>query len=85
MVIKMETKGNWSKLFVDPEFSGEAQMGMYYRSMKLGQFIKETEAKGYQIIGIKVDESNNCEFYFVNHNENNENNETDRDSIEEEL
>lgn len=66
MVIKMETKGNWSKLFVDPEFSGEAQTGMYYRSMKLGQFIKETEAKGYQIIGIKVDESNNCEFYFVN-------------------
>ena len=41
------------------------QEGMMYRSMKIGKFIKECEDKGYKMMGIKFDESNNCEFIFI--------------------
>ena len=39
--------------------------GMFYRCMGIGKFIKETEKKGYMLVGIKFDESNNCEFIFI--------------------
>jgi hypothetical protein len=41
------------------------QGGMFFRSMKMGKFIKECEDKGYKMMGIKFDESNNCEFIFI--------------------
>jgi len=43
----------------------EIQGGMYYRSMGIGKFIKDCEDKGYTIVGVKFDESNNCEFIFI--------------------
>jgi hypothetical protein len=55
----------WSKIFWDPKFEGDCRGGLYFRSMKLGQFIKETEEKGFKIVGIKFDESNNCDIIFV--------------------
>jgi hypothetical protein len=54
----------WSKVFWDDSFEGEAQGGMFFKSMKLGKFIKETEEKGFVIAGIKFDESNKCELIF---------------------
>ena len=43
----------------------DLQGGMFYRSMKLGTVIKECEEKGYKIWGVRLDESNNCEFIFT--------------------
>lgn len=43
----------------------DIQDGMYYRAMGIGKFIKECEDKGYKMLGIKFDESNNCEFFFI--------------------
>lgn len=44
---------------------GETQDGIYYRSMGIGKFIKECEDKGYKMLGIKFDDSNTCEFFFI--------------------
>ena len=41
------------------------QGGMYYRSMNIGKFIIDCEDKGYKMVGIKFDNSNNCEFIFI--------------------
>lgn len=41
------------------------QDGMYYRSMTVGKFIKDCEDKGYKMVGVKFDETNNCEFMFI--------------------
>jgi hypothetical protein len=52
-------------LFWRDGFEGEAQGGMFYRSMKIGTFIADCEAKGYTMAGVVFDGSNNCEFLFV--------------------
>lgn len=41
------------------------QSGIFYRTMKLGQFIQECENKGYHIVGLRVTEENNGELFFV--------------------
>lgn len=43
----------------------KVQGGMYYRSMGVGKFIVACENKGYKMVGVKFDESNNCEFLFI--------------------
>ena len=57
----------WEKVFYteDCPIGTDLRGGMFYRTMKLGQFIKETEEKGYRIVGLRVDEGNNGELIFI--------------------
>jgi hypothetical protein len=41
------------------------QGGMFYRTMGLGKFIQECESKGYKILGIRLDETNNGELLWT--------------------
>jgi len=40
--------------------------GIYYRSMELGKFIKKCREQGFDVIGIRFDESNKCELLCSN-------------------
>jgi hypothetical protein len=44
--------------------------GIYYRSMGLGKFIMECKEKGFDIVGIRINESNNCELLCSNDPDN---------------
>jgi hypothetical protein len=58
---------NFKKIFWDDDIPKNIDLhgGMFYRSMKMGEFIKNCEEKGYKICGIRLDETNNCEFIFI--------------------
>lgn len=68
----MSEEGTFEKIF----WTGDCPQGvpltggLFYRTMKMGQFIKECEEKGYHIVGLRVDESNNGEFIFVEEDKN---------------
>lgn len=52
--------------FLDGYEGPGAYGGIFYRSMKLGKFIKDCKDKGFDIVGIKLDESNKCELICSN-------------------
>jgi hypothetical protein len=63
----MSEKGDFERFFYtdDCPIGEPLQRGMFYRTMKLGTFVKDCEEKGFHIVGLRVDESNNGEFLFV--------------------
>lgn len=62
----MSDRGSFERYFFIEDYPDEeVQRGMFYRTMKLGTFIKDCEEKGYHIVGIRLDESNNGELLFI--------------------
>lgn len=57
----------FEKVFFTDDCPRAFQGGMFYRTMGLGKFIKECEEKGYQIVGMRLTESNDGELMFVEH------------------
>lgn len=39
--------------------------GLFFRTMGLGKFIDRVEQDGYKVVGIKVDDSNECELLTI--------------------
>lgn len=57
---------DFKKTFLVEEIPDETiHGGLFYRTMKLGRFIKDCEEKGYFIVGLRVNESNNGELLFI--------------------
>ncbi len=71
----MSERGEFERLFYteDCPVGKPIQGGLFLRTMSLGRFIKECEEKGYQIVGIRVDESNEGELLFIDKNETSDN------------
>jgi hypothetical protein len=61
----MSEEGTFEKIFFTADCPRAFRGGMYYRTMGLGKFIKDAESKGYEIVGLRVTESNDGELLFI--------------------